>query len=632
MTQPNKKLEVFLRNNFRKDLGELNKVANSLKATEASPMQTPVCESLKQTCQKFNSRVLAVLTKTQERTAITDFLTEDMLGNETTAFKTYHEIPESYWVTQLADRQRLGLPIELTDSFKHRALEHIMRVKTERFQEWFYYLSHPDQDHYPIELKYWVFKGLQKMGTFDEAKGVFKKRNKNTVKPYAELMHDCLAQSIEAALEKIKNPQYIFDDSKLNKIFARNFPSFGKVYAYFISMAYAEIVWDNIEGQWIKVPKGSHPAELVDLIKEYKTGWCVRSQVTAYSYLSDGDFWVFCTEATLEDKIDPADSQKLPIYRVPRIGVATTSNFMGELARVREVRGIAKGQAMDAKITDSNALQQLFSRDEFAGKGQEFLNKDANIKALDVICKQVDLLMQEPDNRTLLLTEEQWNLVFEKEFQFQHFGHGRNPRLEQYQRKIVEVYAANKLFNKCDFEVFLHAIDLRWMNLSGANLKGANLSEAKLTGSNLAEADLTNVNLTGADLSKTDLHLANLNGATLARSTMVDLKRPPNKDCLPRGVEICRTNLTYVVLGPGMNLSNVDFSWMVLRNVDLSNATLTRANLNEIDLRGANLSGATLSKVKLNGANLAGADLRGADVLGVDLRSVNLDGAKLDSN
>jgi hypothetical protein len=62
----------------------------------------------------------------------------------------------------------------------------------------------------------------------------------------------------------------------------------------------------------------------------------------------------------------------------------------------------------------------------------------------------------------------------------------------------------------------LSGADLPDANLSGADLYGANLSGADLYGANLSGADLSGANLYGADLRDADLYGANLSGANLS--------------------------------------------------------------------------------------------------------------------
>ena len=59
----------------------------------------------------------------------------------------------------------------------------------------------------------------------------------------------------------------------------------------------------------------------------------------------------------------------------------------------------------------------------------------------------------------------------------------------------------------------LHGANLRYANLHGANLRYANLRDADLHGANLRYANLRYANLHGADLSDADLSDANLSRA-----------------------------------------------------------------------------------------------------------------------
>jgi hypothetical protein len=63
--------------------------------------------------------------------------------------------------------------------------------------------------------------------------------------------------------------------------------------------------------------------------------------------------------------------------------------------------------------------------------------------------------------------------------------------------------------------------DLRYANLSGADLSGADLRYANLSG-----ADLRYANLSGANLSGANLRYANLNGANLSGANLSDADLP----------------------------------------------------------------------------------------------------------
>jgi Pentapeptide repeats (8 copies) len=91
--------------------------------------------------------------------------------------------------------------------------------------------------------------------------------------------------------------------------------------------------------------------------------------------------------------------------------------------------------------------------------------------------------------------------------------------------------------------------------LRSANLRYADLSYADLSSANLSYADLRSANLSSADLRYADLRYANLSSA---------------------------------------NLRYADLRYADLRSADLSYADLSSANLSYADLRSANLSSADL--------------------------------------
>ncbi|MGB7510314.1 MAG: pentapeptide repeat-containing protein [Pelodictyon phaeoclathratiforme] len=61
----------------------------------------------------------------------------------------------------------------------------------------------------------------------------------------------------------------------------------------------------------------------------------------------------------------------------------------------------------------------------------------------------------------------------------------------------------------------LASLDMRYVNLAGAQLGGANLSKANLEGANLAEADLCCADLRGAEISRTNLRGVNFSKSTI---------------------------------------------------------------------------------------------------------------------
>lgn len=131
-------------------------------------------------------------------------------------------------------------------------------------------------------------------------------------------------------------------------------------------------------------------------------------------------------------------------------------------------------------------------------------------------------------------------------------------------------------------------VDLRNVNISGADIRKANLQRAILTESTLVGAILFGANLVGAILFKANLQEAILFGAQLQEAILTE------------------SNLQEVVLTEG-NLQGA-----ILWKANLQGANLREANLQGAILFGANLQNANLSEANLQDAILTEADLKGA--------------------
>ena len=156
--------------------------------------------------------------------------------------------------------------------------------------------------------------------------------------------------------------------------------------------------------------------------------------------------------------------------------------------------------------------------------------------------------------------------------------------------------------------------DLRYTDLSGADLTDVDLRYANLRGTDLRYANLRYANLSDADLRYADLRYADLWNANLRYVNLSDADL--------RNTDLSDTDLS------GANLRNANLRNTNLRNANLRNTNLRNANLEGADLWNADLINANLSDADLWNADLINADLRGADLGGADLRGVNLRGIK----
>ena len=158
---------------------------------------------------------------------------------------------------------------------------------------------------------------------------------------------------------------------------------------------------------------------------------------------------------------------------------------------------------------------------------------------------------------------------------------------EHIQWLLEGVDAWNARRESCHFVPDLKDVNLRWKNLTGADLsfahlEGANLSRVRLEG---AESSLLNARLEGAILDN-----SLFKGANLALA----------------------------------NLSNARLYKADLRGADLTNARLEGAYMNFAKLEGANLDSARLNNAKLEHATVDRANFLGAIMSGADLQKVEL--------
>ena len=153
----------------------------------------------------------------------------------------------------------------------------------------------------------------------------------------------------------------------------------------------------------------------------------------------------------------------------------------------------------------------------------------------------------------------------------------------------------------------IRGADLTKVEMQGANLSQANLQRAFLTGANLQMAFLIEANLQRAFLTGANLQMAFLIEANLQEAYLSDV------------------NLI------GANLSKANLQVTDLSKANLQMASLHQANLQMAFLYQANLQGAYLSQANLQGADLTEANLQGAIFRGAkNLEQHQIESAKGD--
>jgi len=178
-------------------------------------------------------------------------------------------------------------------------------------------------------------------------------------------------------------------------------------------------------------------------------------------------------------------------------------------------------------------------------------------------------------------------------------------------KETWEIYASELKSDKDRSRVITELMNsYKGVDLRNIDLRGANLDRSILIGANLRKADLRNAQLKEANLFNACLVGSELNGADLQGITLND-------------ADLQGTVLSYV------NLQKA-----VLSYANLQKAWLIQVNLQEASLLGAKLQGAEILSTKLQGANVSYAIVDGEtwidETAKVDRRT-NFEGVGLDS-
>jgi len=314
-------------------------------------------------------------------------------------------IPQSYYENQkrLAREQGHG-DIEITPEMKDQLSEVIISDQASTLDNWVDYLTSRDSDSFPTWSKYWAFKGMLKLSTFDKEKHAFSKRKKDTVAPFPDLNREALAYVVDAVVKKV-NKQDVpaeADNPEFQKLLQG--ANFGKLYAWAIEKVTpaeeSELL--TTKGEWIKYDQGSPHMPLVESLEGHGTGWCTAGEETAKSQIQGGDFHVYYSY----------DKAGKPT--IPRIAMRMQGDSIGE------VRGIAHEQNLDPYIAETKILDDKLN--EFPD-GENYKKKTQDMKQLTDIEKRHRAGKE--------LTKQDLLFLYEIDNDIQGFGYQRDPKISE---------------------------------------------------------------------------------------------------------------------------------------------------------------------------------------------------------
>lgn len=257
---------------------------------------------------------------------------------------------------------------------------------------WVDYLGDPNNDAYPSWFKYYAFRSMLKLASYDKEKQAFRKRTVSTTVPYVEINREALA--------------YVYDELAKTQTKKKNLPpsetNFGDLYAKALEKTTPtnQEQKESIEGEWKTYAQGSDPSPLVQSLQGYGTGWCTAGEQTAASQLQDGDFHVYYSKDTNG------------IYKIPRIAIRMEDD------RIAEVRGINANQELEPKLmeTAENRINEF-------PDSKEYKKKVSDMKRLTLIDQKI--IGKES------LNAEDLRFLYELDASIDNFGYGPDTRIER---------------------------------------------------------------------------------------------------------------------------------------------------------------------------------------------------------
>lgn len=139
------------------------------------------------------------------------------------------------------------------------------------------------------------------------------------------------------------------------------------------------------------------------------------------------------------------------------------------------------------------------------------------------------------------------------------------------------------------------------------NTEGVSGNRALLDGENLQQFDLSNVDLSHAILKNVNFIRANLSGAKLCNAYLVN------------------SNLSY------SNFKNADLSYANLSNTNLESVNFTEANLQGIILQNSFLVNGDLTRTNIIGADISQSNLNNANFTSATIIDTNFDNTLLNN-
>lgn len=283
----------------------------------------------------------------------------------------------------------------------------------ESLKPWLDYLITGDNVT-PFWVKYYIFQGMVKIGSFNKEKGTYNKRISNTKAPFIELNKEAV-KKLGVELQK-----YVKDE-KMNKNIRLLFKhsNFMCTYLYILNEIKKQEIKDN-NGVWIKYNKEclEDAYKLHNSIDGKNTFWCIKdlncciNEIMGTNTMFPTDFYIYYTK------------DNKGAFTMPRLAIRATNDS------IVEIRGIADFcqnvefsmlQIVENKLKELDYLPKLDI--------EYFLKAINDYKELIRLCDKT--------RNNISFTKEEMDFTYEINEPIYYFSNQYNQRIDYIRKNHI---------------------------------------------------------------------------------------------------------------------------------------------------------------------------------------------------
>ena len=326
---------------------------------------------------------------------------------------------------------------ELLNKYRDAIVEKA-EIQKKTIQSWIDYLK--VSDDYPLWFKYFVFRSLKQMGSFERDDVSYGKRSETTIAPFPELNSEALGFVRKSIEDNLNTEEYITDENprqeelleELNKRLQGK--NFAKLYAFAQVECAGNLNKESLEGEWVKYNQGSDFTLLEKGLKGKGTGWCT-AEGSAQGQIESGDFYVYYT------------NNKGGVPTEPRIAIRMVNNDGTQ--EIAEIRGVNKRQELEPELVDK---AKEFYKDLPGAEKYEKADHDMKLMT-EIYNKSVKIDKETGENDYInpTLSKEELEFLYEINKEIQGFGYDKDPRIQEIRGRREILEDVTVVF-ECDFD------------------------------------------------------------------------------------------------------------------------------------------------------------------------------------